>query len=223
MTIDGIGGANPQAGRMGMSPVSPAEDSFSRSIQNKIAQAQKQLQELSSKEEMPLEEKMKRRQEIQQQISELNMQLRQHEMELRREQQQAKAEEVSDSSQSTRTGRDGDVVSISQEGMAAMISAGSSLKQAKAQGSVATDMEGRADVLEAEIKQDGSRGVDTQRKEEELAGVRQKAQAAQSSRLSTLADAGEELKEAAEEDGEEEQEDNPGDRETEKAGEGFVK
>ena len=86
MTINGISGANTQAAQIGMNQ---AMDSYSKNIQNQIANAQKQLQELSSNEEMTLEEKMKKRQEIQQQISDLNMQLRQHQIEQRREKQQA--------------------------------------------------------------------------------------------------------------------------------------
>ena len=58
---------------MGMSQTT---DAYSRNIQNQIVNAQKQLQELSSDEEMTLEEKMKKKQEIQQQISNMNMQLR---------------------------------------------------------------------------------------------------------------------------------------------------
>ena len=81
MTINGMNGVNTQMGQMGMNR---AADSYSHNIQNQIANAQKQLQELSSSEEMTLEEKMKKRQEIQQQISDLNMQLRQHQMEQRR-------------------------------------------------------------------------------------------------------------------------------------------
>ena len=84
MTINGISGANTQAAQIGMNQ---AMDSYSKNIQNQIANAQKQLQELSSNEEMTLEEKMKKRQEIQQQISDLNMQLRQHQIEQRKEQQ----------------------------------------------------------------------------------------------------------------------------------------
>ena len=93
-----------------------ATDSYSRNIQNQIANAQKQLQELSSKEDMTLEEKKKKKQELQQQISDLNMQLRQHQMEQRREKQQAKV-----------------------------------------QGSVSSKFEGKAGVLEIEIKLDESR------------------------------------------------------------------
>ena len=57
MKINGINGSNTQMGQMGMNQ---ATDSYSRNIQNQIANAQKQLQELSSNEEMTLEEKMKK-------------------------------------------------------------------------------------------------------------------------------------------------------------------
>ena len=93
MTINGINGVNTQMKQMGMNQ---ATDSYSRNIQSQIANAQKQLQELSSNEDMSLEEKMKKRQEIQQQISDLNMQLRQHQMEQRKEKQQAKSSSMDD-------------------------------------------------------------------------------------------------------------------------------
>ena len=97
---------------------------------------------------------------------------------------------------------------LSQASMTAMISASTSMKQAKAQGSVATKMEGRAGVLESEIKLDQVRGNDTQKKEEELADVQQKAQAATSSQLSTLADASKTMEEAAKADSKEEKADD---------------
>lgn len=198
MTINGINGANTQIGQMGMNQ---ATDSYSRNIQNQIANAQKQLQELSSNEDMTLEEKMKKRQEIQQQISDLNVQLRQHQMEQRKEKQQAKGSSMDDMLGGTKSGKTGSGSSgLSQASMTAMISAGTSMKQAKVQGSVATKMEGRAGVLESEIKLDKVRGNDTQKKEEELADVQQKAQAATSSQLSTLADANKTMEEAAKAD-----------------------
>lgn len=88
MTINGINGASTQIGQMGMNQ---ATDSYSRNIQNQIADAQKQLQELSSNKDMTQEEKMTKRQELQQQISDLNVQLRQHQIEQRRETQQKKS------------------------------------------------------------------------------------------------------------------------------------
>ncbi len=85
MEISSINGANAQVRQMG---INQATDSYSRNIQNQIANAQKQLQELSSNKDMTQEEKMTKRQELQQQISDLNMQLRQHQTEQRREKQQ---------------------------------------------------------------------------------------------------------------------------------------
>ncbi len=82
---NGINGASTQIGQMGMNQMA---DSYSRNIQNQIADAQKQLQELSSNKDMTQEEKMTKRQELQQQISDLNVELRQHQMEQRREKQQ---------------------------------------------------------------------------------------------------------------------------------------
>ena len=193
MKINGINGANTQMGQMGMSQ---ATDSYSRNIQNQIANAQKQLQELSSNGDMTLEEKMKKRQEIQQQISDLNMQLRQHQMEQRKEKQQAKGTSMDDMLGGTKGGKSGSKsAGLSQAGMTAMISADTSIKQAKVQGSVATSMEGRAGVLESEIK--NNHGADVTKKKEELADVTQKAQAATASQMNTLAEANKVMEEAA--------------------------
>ncbi len=215
MTINGINGANTQMGQMGMNQ---ATDSYSRNIQNQITNAQKQMQELSSNGDMSLEEKMKKRQEIQQQISDLNTQLRQHQMEQRRaamgdsEKQQAKGSSMDDmlggtgNAGGTKAGSKN--TGLSQASMTAIISAGSSIKQARVQGSVATKMEGRAGVLESEIKLDQARGNDTQKKAEELAEVEQKAQAATASQLSTLANASKTMEEAAKADSKEEKADD---------------
>ena len=193
MKINGINGANTQMGQMGMNQ---ATDSYSRNIQSQIANAQKQLQELSSNEEMTLEEKMKKRQEIQQQISDLNMQLRQHQAEQRKEKQQAKGTSMDDMLGGTKGGKSGSKsAGLSQASMTAMISADTSIKQAKVQGSVAVSMEGRAGVLESEIK--NNHGADVTKKKEELADVTQKAQAATASQMNTLAEANKAMEEAA--------------------------
>lgn len=209
MTINGINGENTQMGQMGMNR---ATDSYSRNIQNQITNAQKQLQELSSNEDMTLEEKMKKRQEIQQQISDLNMQLRQHQMEQRRAAMGGQGkQQTKGSSMGGLLGGTGKAGSksagLSQASMTAMISADSAIKQAKVQGSVATKMEGRSGVLQSEIKMDQAIGGNTQKKEEELAEVEQKAQAAVSSQFSTLADANRTMEEAAKEDSRKEKED----------------
>ncbi len=196
MTINGINGANAQMGQMGMNP---ATDSYSRNIQNQIANAQKQLQELSSNKEMTLEEKMKKRQEIQQQISDLNMQLRQHQMEQRRaavsgsEKQREKASSRDDILGGTKAKAGEKSTGLSQANMKAMLSADTSIRQAKVHGSVATEMKGRANVLKAEMKQSGS----TEAKKAELADLEQKAVNATASQMNTLAEANEAVKEAA--------------------------
>ena len=150
---------------------SAPSDSVSKNIQNQIANAQKKLQELSSNEELSIEDKMKKRQEIQREINNLNQQLRQHQMEQRKEQQMKKTsmDDMLGGSRKTgpKSGRQS--AGLSQASMQAMISADSSMKQAKVQGSMATQMEGKAGVLESEIKMDKGRGASTEKKEEELA------------------------------------------------------
>ena len=193
MKINGISGSNAQMGQMGMNQ---ATDSYSRNIQNQIANAQKQLQELSSNEEMTLEEKMKKRQEIQKQISDLNMQLRQHQMQQRKEKQQAKTSSMDDMLGGTKAKAGEKSTGLSQAGMTAILSADTSLKQAKVQGSVASEMKGRANVIKAEIKQDGNKN--TEAKEKELAELEQKAADAEVSQMNTLAKADKAVKEAAE-------------------------
>ena len=190
MTINGINGVNTQSGQVGKKQ---ATDTFSRNLQNQIANAQKQLQELSSKEDMSPEEKVKKRQEIQQQINDLNMQLRQHQMEQRKEKQ-------ANSSSMGSTGGAGNAkvkstsAGFSQANMAAIISADNSIKQAKVQGGVAARMEARAGVLKSEIK--NSHGGNVEKKQEELADIEQKAQSASESQLTTLAGVNKTMKEA---------------------------
>lgn len=88
MGVSGINGMERvDAGQMAMAQ---ATDSVSKSIQNQITSVQRQMQEISAKEDISVEEKMKRRQELQKEISSLNTKLRQHEAEVRKE-QQAKA------------------------------------------------------------------------------------------------------------------------------------
>jgi hypothetical protein len=196
MTINGISGANTQAAQIGMNQ---AMDSYSKNIQNQIANKQKEMQELSKSEDMSLEDKMKKRQEIQQEIADLNNQLRQHQIEQRKE-QQSKGSSMDDMLGGNRTvAKSGNKGSgLSEASMQAMISTDSSMKQAKVQGSVATQMQGRANVLKAEIKQSGS----TEAKEAELADLEQKAVNATASQMNTLTETNKALSEAAKADNE---------------------
>lgn len=206
MRIDSVNNNmnNANGVRMGMqTQMTQGMDSYSKNIQNQIQTKQQELQKLSENEDMSLEDKMKKRQEIQQEISDLNMQLRQHQIEQRREQQQSKGQSCDDmlggkqkaqkKSQNGHECNSPKVSLLSQASMTALISADSSIKQAKVQGSVATQMEGRANVLKAEIKQSGS----TEAKEAELADLEQKAANATASQMNTLAEANKTVSEAA--------------------------
>ena len=196
MRINGFSGTYAQTGTMGMAQTN---DSLSKNIQNQIANAQQKLQDLSSNEEMSLEDKMKKRQEIQQEINNLNQQLRQHQIEQRSKQQSKNSSSMDDMVAGTNNASKKKGTGLSQASMQAMISADSSMKQAKVQGSMAAQMEGRAGVLEAEIKQDAGKG-NTEKKEEELADLQAKTQSATAAQMSTLADANKSVEEAAKAD-----------------------
>lgn len=204
MTINGISGANTQAAQIGMNQ---AMDSYSKNIQNQIANAQKQLQELSSNEEMTLEEKMKKRQEIQQQISDLNMQLRQHQIEQRREQQNQNVAANDTANATNRTSvKQGS--SSSDASMQAMLTADSAMKQAKVQKNVATQIKGKVSILESEIKTDHGRGAVTEKKEEELANLQTKMQSTTTAQIASLANANSAMHKAIQGDSEVEENDN---------------
>lgn len=198
MRINGISGTNTQVGQMG---IFHASDSYSKNIKNQIASAQDKLKELSSNNEMSLEEKMKKRQEIQKQITDLNNQLRQHEMEQRKQQRQEKSSSTEDmlgGNTKTRAGRSGKKGrGLSQASMKALISAGNAMGQAQAGQQISTQIEGQANVLKAEIKQDKQAGIDTQAKEEELAGLEENLAKAQASQVELLGKANEEMKAAS--------------------------
>lgn len=196
MRINGFSGTNMQSGTMGMAQ---GNDSVSKNIQNQIANAKQKLQDLSSNEEMSLEDKMKKRQEIQQEINNLNQQLRQHQIEQRKEQQSKNSSSMDDMVAGTNNTSKKKGTGLSKASMQAMISADSSMKQAKVQGSMATQIQGRASVLESEIKQDAGKG-NTEKKEEELAELKAKAQSATAAQMSTLADANKSVEEAAKAD-----------------------
>ena len=196
MRINGFSGTNTQTGTMGMTQ---GNDSVSKNIQNQIANAKQKLQDLSSNEEMSLEDKMKKRQEIQQEINNLNQQLRQHQIEQRKEQQSKNSSSMDDMVAGTNNTSKKKGTGLSKASMQAMISADSSMKQAKVQGSMATQIEGRASVLESEIKQDAGKG-NTEKKEEELAELQAKAQSATAAKMSTLIDANKSVEEAAKAD-----------------------
>lgn len=202
MQVSGIEGGNAGTGQV---KAAQTTDSVSRNIMNQIANVQKQIQELSSNKEMEMEEKMKKRQELQQQVFELQGQLRQHEIELRKEAAEGNGTSMEDmlggARQEDAAAEAGVSVSFSASGMQAMISADAAMSQAKVQGSTARSLNGRAGILETEIKLDGGRGVGTEMKQRELASIEQKASQASASQVKSLSGAVNALKDAAKEEG----------------------
>ncbi len=183
-------------------PAAPANnqltDAYSKNLQNQIENAKKRLQELSTNTEMPPEEKMKKRQEITKEINDLQNQLRQHEIELRNQAQQQKEAAKDQNAQGDRQAKEekGNA-GLSGEHMQALVMADSSMKQAQVHGKVKTEMEGRAGVLSAEIKQDRGKGLDTSAKESALAELEQKAADEAGAQIGILAEAGRKLQEAS--------------------------
>lgn len=218
MTIEGAAGTS----STGMG-IAMRTDAVSKNIQKQIANAQKKFQELSSREGMTMEEKMKKRQEIQQEITSLNQQLRQHQIEQRKEQQSkgASMEDMIGGRKAAKPSKEeGGGSGLSQAGMQAMISADASMKQAQAQGSVAANLEGTARVLKSEIHMDQGRGGNTEAKEKTLAEVEQKAVDASALQMNQLAEANHTMKEAAREESENRAEKSDGETEgrTDRAG-----
>lgn len=85
MGIGSIKAMDGMAGRQGTAVRSA--DFVSKNIQDEISDVQQQKRGLSSKQEMSAEEKAKKRQELQQELSSLNTQLRKRQAEARKEQQ----------------------------------------------------------------------------------------------------------------------------------------
>ena len=195
--------------QMGAAGGIQGNDPESKNLQKQIAEKQKQLQELSSNEDLTMEQKMKKRQEIQKEITDLNNQLRQHQIQQRKEKMQEKDTAMDDmlgeNKKTEQTEGSQQNSGLSKNSMKAMITADTARDQAQVKGSVASDLEGRAGVLESEIKLDASRGQNVEKKQEELSEVEKKAQDVTASQISSLAEAGEAIKEAGKEsDGTEE-------------------
>lgn len=175
MTINGINGQNVGSKSFMMNIGS---DATGKNLQSQIVNAQKQMQELSSNKEMSPEDKMNKRKEIQEQINELQNQLRQHQLEQRKENLQKSSSSMEDmlggSRQNSQPLAGG--TGLSGGSMQAILSADSTMTQVKAQGVARAQVKGRAEILRSEIKQDGARGANVEKKQEQLAEIEARAQ-----------------------------------------------
>lgn len=194
MKIQGIG--NQQAQPVGKAPVL-GSDSRIQAYQQQIAQLQQKLQDLAQNDELTMEEKMKKRQEINQQIHTAEQQMRQVQREIREEQNKAKKDSFDEMvSAPKKKGAD----SMSSNKMRSIIAGDQAMKQADGNMQLATEMEGKARVLAGEIATDQQRGVDTTKKEEELAGVEERTDLLKADAIKVAAEAADEIQETSDEE-----------------------
>lgn len=174
-------------------------DSYSKSLQEQINNANEQLQSLGEDKEMSIDEKMKKRQEIQKQITDLQNQLRQHQIEQKKENRQSKGSSMEDMLGGKQTTKSSKATKgISTTSMKALISADSAINQVEAQGAIKVNLKGEADILETEIKLDSARGKDVEKKQEELDVLEFRNRDIESAQLEVLNRADKELDKAAE-------------------------
>ena len=151
-------------------------DSYADGLRNQIATKQKNLAALNEDEEMSLEMKMKKRKELQQEIADLEAKARAHELEeKKKEEEKAKEKRQEENDKlmgNTRhTSRDGDTAHISKAGMQAIIEADKAIDNVEQTNGIRTSITDQSRILETEIKIDKMRGVDTSKKENDLADM----------------------------------------------------
>lgn len=209
MNISGISGVSMQTGQTG---ITQEIDAVSKSLKNQIETAQNELQQLSSNDEMSMEEKMEKRKELQRQINDLNYQLKQRQMEQRRASREQESrdsvmeeegiradQQASNEQASDERASDEQTAVLSDKSVYAIISADASMSHAEVEGRVIAKMEGKASVLESEMKLDTARGQSVERKEKELTDMQQRANAVSASRMKKLGEANQVMKKAAKE------------------------
>ena len=179
-----------------------SDDPVIKNAESQIEALQKQIQNLAKNEEMDADTKREKRQELMQQISDLKVSIRQRQMELRDKKQQesmAKAEAAKAKKQPESSKEAKQAWAFTTRGLNAVLSAGNALDISKAQGGLASRLEGRSNVLKTEIELDKTRGADISAKSDELSKVSRGAEKAKSNQIGTLGKAVEELRDAEDE------------------------
>lgn len=180
-----------------------SDDPVIKNAESQIEALQKQIQNLAKNEEMDADTKREKRQELMQQISDLKVSIRQRQMELRDKKQQesmAKAAVAKEKKQPDSVKEAKQAGAFTTRGLNAVLSAGNALDISKAQGGLASRLEGRSNVLKTEIELDKARGADISAKSDELSKVSRGAEKAKSNQIGTLGKAVEELRDAEDED-----------------------
>lgn len=201
MGIDGINAAGQMPGGQtaggqmagGMANIK-STDSVSKGIQNEISGIQQQMQELSSKKDIPVDEKMKKRQELQQEMRKLSAELRRRQEQISREQRKesaaAEKKNAGGAEKDTKEDTKKDDEKISAEaayaGFKAMVSGNMSVDQIKTRGKVVAQIENGIAILKGEISQDELRGMNVDKKRSDLEKQEEKAQKAAASQFSDI-------------------------------------
>ena len=164
------------------------QDNRLKSIQKQIENVQKQLQSLSDNKDLSLEEKMERRKELQQQLQDLNRQMSQRKIEIMQEKREKSTVKVEKQEvpQGNTDKQEFNVIGTAT--LQGIISADTSMKQVKTVQSVKTSIEGRAGVLESEIKMDKGRRGSTESKEAELAELNEHIDTASADIMDKISD-----------------------------------
>ncbi len=175
------------------------QDSQLKSIQKQIENVQQQLQNLSNNEEMSMEEKMNIRKELQQQLLDLNRQMSQRKMEIQQERWKKSTAKAEKQETVQRNSDKQEFNVIGTTTVQGIISADASMKQVKTVQSTKTNMEGKAGVLESEIKMDKGRGGSTESKEAELKKLNDRINNASADMMDKISDIGATLEKSREE------------------------
>ncbi len=184
----------------------PQSDSFSKSLQKRIDSLKEQVQQLSENEEMDPKQKKEKKEELNRQISELQSQLSQRRAELQKKEEQPATEKP----------RNRDRFESSANSMNAAVSADLSTEQAKTRAGAIRSLQGKVNVLESEIKQDGSRGVSAEQKQASISKLRGRIENAAAKQGQELRKTAEDLKEAEEDAEKEERTEKTDERQEEK-------
>ncbi len=185
MGIERIGASGSAAG--GQMPSIQPVDTVRKNLENKMMNVQRQMQELSSKEELPAQEKIKKQQELQQELSRLNAQLRQHEAQVNREKRK---EALADAGKEEKGADQPDIdTGVSFSEAKPLMGAKASMEQVRDGGRIVAKIENGIAILKGEIRRDEARGVNTDKKEEELARQEERAQRIKLSQSAVLGEA----------------------------------
>lgn len=190
MQVNSVNGTGSDSGVSGGSGM----DAYSKGIMKEIENIRQQMQELSQNDSMSMEEKMKKKQQLQQRINELNNELRKHQIEQRKQKQESgaakneSAEPVEKSSRGVDNGASG---SLSAGNMQAIISADASMEISKAGRRAANELKATAKILKGEIKT--GRG-NVEAKEKQLQEVEERAENAMASQMKRMTETVHDLK-----------------------------